>query len=198
MARKLGIEECRDHDPRSELFIVERIAEGIGRESTLVINDAHRMAASLIQTIIGIRNLVEDAGGSLALVLGTTYSANHFLVQGVPEEEVSCVYEIPDLDPGELLGCLVELCPDQTRILAASVSGRSPDARALVNELQNRNLVRIGLIAEFAAIAIEEHPDEGIESVGLAVIRKMENECRVMERLPQRSSEIQPDMFARI
>ncbi len=194
LARLMGIDEVRDSEPRSELYIAERIADSFGAKMTLVIEDAHLMSRELLRTVLFIRSLVEDRSDSLALVLSSHYSPEYFLMRGLPEEHVSKVFEIPDFEPGDLLALLPILCPDQSAGIEAEYQNAADKSDTMVAELRRRNVVRIGFVEEFAIIAREDYPDSPIMKSGSDIADKMHNECRQMVQLPQEQQATFPGM----
>ncbi len=64
----------------------------------------------------------------------------------------------------------------------------------MIAELQRRNLVRIGLAAEFTSIARHQHAGKDLLEVGLGIIAKMTNQCREMKRLPREQQATFPNI----
>jgi len=161
---------------------------------TLVIEDAHLMSRELLRTVLFIRSLVEDRLDSLALVLSSHYSPEYFLMRGLPEEHVSKVFEIPDFEPKDLLAVLPILCPGQSDGIEAEYENATDKSDTMVAELRRRNLVRIGFVEEFAAIAREDYPGAPLTESGSDITDKMHNECRPMVQLPREQQATFPNM----
>jgi len=195
LARKIGVSECRESDPRSELVVLERIAERLRNvDTTLAITNAQMMSSSLLKLLIGLRGMVEETGGSLALVLGTTYSPNYFLSQGLREEDVTDTYEIPEINGEEMLGCLRILCQNNVQSLAEGYKSKDEETLYIVQEMSRRNLGRIGFIAEFAHHVLHMAHDSQLDpDLIQTIISGMENDCRKMEVVPL--TEKQPELF---
>jgi hypothetical protein len=194
IAYDVGVEECRENGSKSELAIVERIAEAFGKKTTVVIQDAHLMSRELLRSVLYIRTLVEDAGCDLALVLSTHYSPEFFLARGLPEEKVSSVFEIPDMSLDDILLALRCHCYGQTAGVVEEYENATDKSDTLIAELQRRNLVRIGLAVEFTSIAMHQHEGKDLLEVGLGIIDKMTNQCREMKCLPREQQATFPNM----
>lgn len=197
LARKIGVEECRETDSRSELVIIERIAERLSAtKTTLIINDAQNMSGPLMRSVVGLRRMIEDLDGTLAIVFGTTYSPNYLLSLGLPNEDVSCVFEIPELEEEEILGCLREICPVETADLVRGYEAAEKNSWAVVQSMARQNLGRIGLLTEFAFYVLRDNRGADLNSDSVqAILQRMGNECRQMLRPPVRRSEHQDLLF---
>lgn len=86
----------------------------------------------------------------MSMVLGTNFSPLSFMQRGVDADEISVVFEMPELSSNEMLDCLLAACPQQFTHVSSGVATGDADSLDFTNYLHSRNLGWKGLIEEFA------------------------------------------------